>query len=68
MHVPHAPLRQPYGSIRSADIAAASTVSPSGQANEWSLGFMVIWYGMSGAFGSYRVSAVIAVGQEGRRL
>jgi hypothetical protein len=29
--------------MRSARIADASTVSPSSQANECSLGFMVIW-------------------------
>ena len=42
MHVPQAPLRQPYGSIRSARIAAVSTVSPSSQRKACSLGFMVI--------------------------
>src|SRR5436309_2459946 len=46
LQLPQAPLRQPYGIIKSARIAAARTVSPSSQANECSLGFMVICRGI----------------------
>jgi len=33
-------------------MAAVRTLSSSAQANEWPLGFMVIWYGMKTVLGS----------------
>ena len=41
MQVPQAPLRQPYGSTKSALAAASSTVSSAAHANAWPAGFMV---------------------------